>query len=468
MLPAEGGCQYHILTYGCQMNVRDSETIAGFLEIMGYHEGPLQDADLIVFNTCTVRHSAENKVFGKLGEIARMKMSKPGLKVAFGGCMAQLPGIRKRLRRQRIDLLFGTHNLHEFPRLLEEVLAKDKALEAVWEQNGPVVEIDPALSVRGGGVSAFVNIMYGCNNFCTYCIVPYTRGRERSRQPEDIVREAAGLAERGCKEIILLGQNVNSYGRGLDRSIDFASLLEKVHQVEGIERIRFTTSHPKDVSDRLIGAMASLPRCCRHIHVAMQAGSNPVLKAMNRGYTSEQYLELIGRLRGGVPGIAISTDIIVGFPGETESQFEETLDMVEKIEFDAAYTFMYSIRSGTAAAAMSGQIDYDTRNRRLLELNRIQYAIARKHNEAMLGKQVEVLVEGASKKNPHRLTSRTTCNRIVVLEGDAGLQGQLVEVIIDDAGTFSMTGRLAGEPSGIEQRERKNHYEQGRDNQESL
>ena len=326
--------------------------------------------------------------------------------------------------------------------LLNEIRASGKSRVAVWDTNGPVVEIDPLLPARSGGVSAFINIMYGCNNFCSYCIVPYTRGRERSRQPADIVAETARLAASGYKEVTLLGQNVNSYGRGLEPGLDFAELLEKVHQIDGIERIRFTTSHPKDVSDRMIAAMAALPKCCHHIHVAMQAGSNKTLKAMNRGYTREHYLDVIGRLRSAIPDIAISTDIIVGFPGESEADFAETLDMVQRIQFDAAFTFMYSLRSGTRAAEMSAQIDYATRNQRLLRLNEVQYGIARMKNETLRGGTMEVLVEGPSKNNSRRLTARTRCNRIVILDGDDSLIGRIVNVAVDEVGTFSLSGKL--------------------------
>lgn len=442
MLPVAGGVKYHILTYGCQMNVRDSETIAGFLDNLGYLESGLEEAELIVFNTCSVRHSAENKVYGKLGEIARLKKKRPELVVAFGGCMAQLPEVRARLRRLQVDVVFGTHNLHELPRLLKESRSGGTAVTEVWETNGPVVEIDPDLPHRRGGISAFVNIMYGCNNFCSYCIVPYTRGRERSRNPRDIVDEVRYLAGCGYKEITLLGQNVNSYGRGLESGIDFAGLLEQVHGVEGIERIRFTTSHPKDVSGRLVDALASLPRCCHHIHVAMQAGSNRILERMNRGYTREHFLEVVDRLRSAIPDIALSTDIIVGFPGETETEFEDTMDMVRRIQFDAAFTFMYSARSGTRAAELNGHLDYEVKNRRLLRLNELQYGIARLKNEALLNRQVEVLVEGPSKNDRHRLTSRTGCNRIVIFDGEESLVGRLVNVTVEQAGTFSMSGRI--------------------------
>ncbi|MDD2373130.1 MAG: tRNA (N6-isopentenyl adenosine(37)-C2)-methylthiotransferase MiaB, partial [Syntrophomonadaceae bacterium] len=295
--------KYHILTYGCQMNVRDSEIIAGLLEAMGYTAtDTVENAGIIIFNTCSVRHSAENKVYGKLGEVMVLKRKKPGTLIAFGGCMAQLPEVRKKLKKSGVDVVFGTHNIHELPHLIEEARFQKQAVYRVWEQEGMVIEAMP--SQRRPGLSAYINIMYGCNNFCSYCIVPYTRGRERSRQPEDIVKELEEVAALGYREVTLLGQNVNSYGYGLDKEIDFADLLKRASAVEGIDRIRFTTSHPKDMSDKLIDAVAILPKVCEHIHVPLQAGSNDVLRRMNRRYTREHYLELTHKIRQRIPGVA--------------------------------------------------------------------------------------------------------------------------------------------------------------------
>lgn len=433
--------KYMILTYGCQMNVRDSETIAGLLEAMGYTEtGEEKEADLIVFNTCSVRHSAENKVFGKVGEVIGLKRKKPELMIAFGGCMAQTPEARNILKRQGVDVIFGTHNIHELPSLLEEAYTTGRQVIKVWEKAEGIVEDLPAK--RQSGISAFVNIMFGCNNFCSYCIVPYTRGRERSRQPEDIVKEIKLLARQGYKEVTLLGQNVNSYGQGLDKKIDFADLLKMVCQIDGIERIRFTTSHPKDMSDKLIETVACEKKICEHIHVPMQAGSNKILRLMNRHYTREHYLSLTQKIREKIPGVAITTDLIVGFPGETEEDFEDTLDMVRKVRFDAAFTFMYSPRSGTRAAELADQVPLEVKKARLEKLNELQYGIATEINKSLEGTVQEVLVEGPSKTDKEKLTSRTRTNRIVIFSGPKDLTGRLINVKITEARTFSLFGEI--------------------------
>ncbi len=433
--------RYHILTYGCQMNVRDSEVIAGILEGIGYAMTPdLDDADLVVFNTCSVRHSAENKVYGKLGEVSLLKKKHPDLLIAFGGCMAQLDNVRARIKKQKVDIVFGTHNLHELPNLIEQVKRTASPIVQVYDRAVGIVEHLP--SQRHGNISAFVNIMYGCNNFCSYCIVPYTRGRERSRMPGDIVAEIRDLAEQGFKEVTLLGQNVNSYGRGLKEACDFAELLHIVNQIEGIERIRFTTSHPRDMTDKLIDAIAAEYKVCEHIHVAMQSGSNRILKRMNRGYTREHYLDRTRRIREVIPTAAITTDIIVGFPGENDSDFLETIDMVSKVRFDAAFTFMYSVRTGTKAAALEDQIPLEVRRERLISLNKLQYSIAREINQSLEGTIQEVLVEGLSKTDKEKLTSRTRTNRIVIFSGPKDLIGRLINVRITEAKTFSLFGEM--------------------------
>ncbi len=433
--------KYHILTYGCQMNVRDSEIMAGLLEAMGYTAADtVEDADIILFNTCSVRHSAENKVYGKLGKMMALKRKKPDTLIAFGGCMAQLPEVRQKLKKSGVDVVFGTHNIHELPHLIEEAKSKKQAVYRVWEQEGMVVE--PVPSQRRPGLSAYVNIMYGCNNFCSYCIVPYTRGRERSRQPEAIIKELEEIAALGYREVTLLGQNVNSYGHGLEKEIDFADLLEMASAVEGINRIRFTTSHPKDMSDKLIGAVAILPKVCEHIHVPLQAGSNEVLRRMNRHYTREHYLELTHKIRQRIPGVAITSDLIVGFPGESEEDFLDTLDMVKKVRFEAAFTFMYSPRSGTRAASWEEQLDLEEKKERLQRLNQVQYQIATEINQSMQGSIKEVMVEGPSKTNPEKLTSRTRTNHIVIFSGPKDLIGQLINVRIIEARTFSLFGEV--------------------------
>ncbi len=436
-----GSSKYHILTYGCQMNVRDSEIMAGLLEGMGCTAtDKVEDADIILFNTCSVRHSAENKVYGKLGEITGLKRKKPETLIAFGGCMAQLPEVREKLKKIGVDVVFGTHNIHELPYLIKEAKLQKHSVYRVWDQEGTVVEAMP--SRRRSGLSAYVNIMYGCNNFCSYCIVPYTRGRERSRQPEDIVKELEEIAALGYREVTLLGQNVNSYGRGLEKEIDFADLLEMASTVEGIERIRFTTSHPKDMSDKLIEAVAVLPKVCEHIHVPLQAGSNDILRRMNRNYTREHYLELTNKIRQQIPGVAITSDLIVGFPGESEEDFLDTLDMVKKVRFEAAFTFMYSPRSGTRAASWEEQLELEEKKERLQRLNQVQYQIATEINQAMQGTIKEVMVEGPSKTNPEKLTSRTRTNHIVIFSGSKDLIGKLINVRITEARTFSLFGEV--------------------------
>ncbi|MEA4924371.1 MAG: tRNA (N6-isopentenyl adenosine(37)-C2)-methylthiotransferase MiaB [Syntrophomonadaceae bacterium] len=429
---------FNVLTYGCQMNVRDSEIISGLLQQKGYVEQSRPAADIVIFNTCSVRHSAENKVYSKLGEYTKLKKSRPGMIVAFGGCMAQLPEVVTKVKQLGVDIVFGTHNLHELPRLIDEFQATRKRVVNVWQQQGEVIEDLP--SYRKDDLSAFVNIMYGCNNFCSYCIVPYTRGRERSRHPRDIMAEVEQLARSGFKEVTFLGQNVNSYGKGLDDNYDFADLLAMADRIEGLERIRFTTSHPKDMSDKLIDTIAAGEKLCEHIHVPLQAGSNRILQGMNRGYTREHYLELAAKMRSRIPGVAITSDLIVGFPGETEDDFLQTLDMVEKVRFDAAFTFLYSIRSGTRAAQMEGQLDLAVKKDRLLRLNDLQYSIAAEINKALEGTVQEVLVEGPSKTDQGKLTSRTRTNRIVIFSGAEDLIGKLINVRICRGKTFSLFG----------------------------
>lgn len=436
------GEKYLTITYGCQMNVRDSETICGILESLGYiSTDDYAEADLVVFNTCSVRHSAENKVYSKLGEINKFKKHKPELMIAFGGCMAQVPEVRRRLKRLGVDVLFGTHNIHNLAQLIDEARNKNKRAYQVWDEAGPVVESLPVK--RQAGLSAFVNIMYGCNNFCSYCIVPYTRGRERSRTPEHIIHEVSNLVEAGYKEVTLLGQNVNSYGLGLEKPYNFAELLEMVaDNSPGIERIRFTTSHPKDISDKLIDTIAKGGKICEHVHVALQSGSNKILNMMNRKYTKEHYINITNKMRDRIPNVAITTDIIVGFPGETEEDFAETIDVVNKVQFDAAYTFMYSSRSGTRAADFTEHVPIGVKKARLSYLMEVQYDIAARINKALEGQIEEVLVEGPSKTNADFLTARTRNNRIVIFPGSSSLIGQIINIKVVEGKTFSLTGEL--------------------------
>ncbi len=433
--------KYHLMTYGCQMNERDSEIIAGLLEQSGYRPTPvLEEADLVVLNTCSVRHSAENKVYGKLGQIKRLKIQNPRMRVALCGCMAQLPDVRTRLKKLGVDLVFGTHNIHQLPLLLERGADMAEPCIEVWDKPGAVVEDLP--SKRADGISAFVTIMYGCNNYCSYCIVPYTRGHERSRSPRHILDEIKKLVDEGVREVTLLGQNVNSYGRGLDEQVDFADLLNLVNGIEGLWRIRFTTSHPRDMTAKLIDAIGSLDKVCEHVHAPIQSGSNKILKLMNRGYTREYYFELAERMRKKIPGVAITSDLIVGFPGEEEEDFELTLDAVKRVGFDASFTFMYSPRTGTRACSMPNQVSREVKHRRLLRLNEAQYQQALEANQKFENRVVEVLVEGKSKTNPQKLTGRTRTNRIVVFEGPETVIGKLVPVKITRAKTFNLEGEL--------------------------
>ena len=362
------GFQYYIESYGCQMNDHDAEKLSGMLQTCGFSPAPSkEEATLLLFNTCCVREHAEKRVFGNIGALKKRKENEPGLLIGVCGCMMQQREVAERLfkRFPFVDLVFGTHELHHFPLLLSRTLAGERVF-SVRESDGEIAEGLPV--VRGGSFSTFVTIMYGCNNFCSYCIVPYVRGRERSRAPENIVAEVRSLAERGFREITLLGQNVNSYAYA-DDGVDFPELLRRVSTVEGIERIRFMTSHPKDLSPRLIEAMATLPKVCNHIHLPVQSGSNRILSEMNRRYTREKYLGLLEDIRAAVEGVELTTDIIVGFPGETEEDFEETLALVRQVGFSAAYTFMYSPRLGTRAAEMENQVPEEVKKDRLLRLN---------------------------------------------------------------------------------------------------
>ncbi|AOT72925.1 tRNA (N6-isopentenyl adenosine(37)-C2)-methylthiotransferase MiaB [Geosporobacter ferrireducens] len=430
-----------IITYGCQMNEHDSEKLAGMLNNMGYTEtNEQEEADLIIYNTCCVRENAELKVYGNLGQLKPLKKERPDMIIAVCGCMMQQAHVVDQIKKKynHVDLVFGTHNLHNFPELLANCKKSDHMIVEVWDEEGTVVEGIPV--VRKYGLKAFVNIMYGCNNFCTYCIVPYTRGRERSRNPEDIVEEIKQLVAQGTKEVTLLGQNVNSYGKTLENKIDFSDLLIQINETEGLERIRFMTSHPKDLSPRLIEAMRDCDKICEHIHLPVQSGSTKILKEMNRHYTKEQYLDLVTQLKASIPNIAITTDIIVGFPGETEEDFLETLDLVKQVEYDSAFTFLYSVREGTPAAKLTEQVPEDVKHERFNRLlNTLNEIIARK-NMDYKDAVVEVLVEGESKNDASKLMGRTRSSKLVNLSGSKDLIGQLAQVKITEARTFSLNG----------------------------
>ncbi|MCL6639443.1 MAG: tRNA (N6-isopentenyl adenosine(37)-C2)-methylthiotransferase MiaB [Firmicutes bacterium] len=435
--------KYCTLTFGCQMNEHDSEVLAGLLEREGYRpENRMEKADLIVVNTCCVRETAENKVYGLLGRLRRLKVENPGLVIAVCGCMPQQEGMALRLKNRfpHLDIILGTHNLSRFPDLLRQAM----------ESRGPVVEILPGTGgiaedlpvKRSAGVRAWVTIMYGCNNFCTYCIVPYVRGRERSRRPGDVAAEVRGLAREGYKEVVLLGQNVNSYGKDLEQAFDFAGLLEILEEVEGIDRIRFMTSHPRDFSDRLIETIAASQKVCEHIHLPVQAGSNKILRKMNRGYTREQYLELVGKIRAAIPRAALTTDIMVGFPGEEDEDFNDTLDLVERARFDSAYTFVYNRRSGTPAADMANQVPEQAKKERIAVLIKRQNAISLERNREEEGRVEEVLVEGEVGGSEGVLGGRNRGNKMVVFPGGRERIGTICRVKILRSRLAHLEGEL--------------------------
>ena len=435
---------YHIMTFGCQMNEHDSEIMAGLLEKMGYREAPKRsDADIILINTCSIRENADKRFFGSLGQLKRLHREKPGMIVGVCGCMMQQEHIIDAIKKKYswVDMVFGTHNIHELPELITQILNERQKVVSVWQEHRGIFEGLPAK--RRYPFKAFVNITYGCNNFCTYCIVPYTRGRERSRRPEDILKEIRELADSGVREVMLLGQNVNSYGLADGFDMDFADLIYAVNEIEGIERIRFMTSHPKDLSDKLIGAYRDCEKLACHIHLPVQAGSDRVLKRMNRKYTRGSYLELIRKLREATEGrIAITTDIIVGFPGETEEDFRETLSLMEEVKYDSAFTFLYSPRPGTPAAEYEDQIPEPVKHERFERMREILDEGMAENNAVYEGRIEKVLVEGPSRKNRKTLTGRTESMKIVNFEGRPEMIGQIVPVRITEAKTYSLVGEV--------------------------
>ncbi|GAB6108914.1 tRNA (N6-isopentenyl adenosine(37)-C2)-methylthiotransferase MiaB [Fusibacter bizertensis] len=431
------------VTYGCQMNEHDSEKLNAMLMDMGYDlTKKFEDADLIIFNTCCVRENAEFKVYGNLGHVKKLKETRPDLILAVCGCMMQQPHIVAEIKKKYkyVDLVFGTHNLHNFPALLEETLTATHQVVEVWESEGDVIE--GLKSNRKKEIKAYVNIMYGCDNFCSYCIVPYTRGRERSRKVEDIIEEVRSLAQMGTKEVMLLGQNVNSYGKTFEEPVDFADLLKAVNEIEGLERIRFMTSHPKDLSQKLIDTMASADKVCEYLHLPVQAGSNAVLKRMNRKYTREQYLDIISRAKALMPDLGITTDLILGFPGETEEDFNDTMELIKTVGYDAAFTYLYSIRTGTPAAKYEDQVPDDVKHARISELLKVLNPMITEKLSTMEGKVVEVLVEDFSKSSKEILMGRTRNNHTVTFEGAPELIGKLVNVKITRPKHFSLYGEV--------------------------
>ena len=427
------------------MNEHDSEIMAGMLIEKGYVPAKdRKDANIVLFNTCSIRDNADKRFFGTLGQLKKKKMAEgENFTVCVTGCMMQQQHIIDTLKAKYpwVDVIIGTHNIHELPVLLDNLYREKEKQLSVWPEGGEIVEGLP--SKRLYKHKAYVNITYGCNNFCTYCIVPYTRGRERSRRPEDIVKEICALSADGVKEVMLLGQNVNSYrGQGADKEWDFADLVRAVNDIEGIERIRFMTSHPKDLSDKLIDCFRDCPKLCHYFHLPVQSGSTEVLKRMNRRYDRERYLDLVRKLREVDPDMAISTDIIVGFPGETEEQFEDTLRLCEEVGYDSAFTFLYSIRKGTPAAVYPDQIPEEVKHERFNRLCDLINETSAKKNAKYNGRVVEVLCDGPSKRNSRTLMGRTDTFKLVNFKGDPELQGKLVKVKITSSNTFSLEGEL--------------------------
>lgn len=439
-------CYLH--TFGCQMNVRDSEQAAILMEEAGYRvTEDLRAADVIIVNTCSVRAKAEQKAHSLIGRVRRLKADKPSLVVGVMGCLAQQWGARFFARSPHLDFVCGTHATDSIPAMVQAVR------DGCGRQEDTAFRDQPgSLSIRthhgAGALSSFVTIMQGCDNFCAYCIVPHVRGREQSRSPGDILEEVTGLSAAGIKEVTLLGQNVNSYGKGLKEPAAFPSLLARVAAIDGIERIRFTTSHPKDLSDDLVAAFADIEPLCEHIHLPFQSGSTEVLRRMKRGYTAEQYTERIQALRRRVPSISITTDIIVGFPGETDRDFEKTIDLMEKVRFDGAFSFKYSDRPGTAAERYDGAVEEAVKTERLALLQKLQARHTLEKNRALEGSVEEVLVEGASKGSPLDMTGRIRSNRIVNFRGDGSLRGQTVPVKILRGHAHSLRGEMINTEPG--------------------
>jgi len=438
------GKKYHIYTMGCQLNENESEKLAGMLSSMGYiHTDKPEEADFVIFNTCCIRENAEDKILGQLGYFKSLKRSKPDMIIGLYGCMAQEPHMVEKFNKthgQHLNLIFGTHNLYQFPELLYKAINENKKMIEIWEMDGTIAEDMPIK--RDSNIKASVTIMYGCNNFCSYCIVPYVRGRERSREPKRILQEVKELAKEGYKEITLLGQNVNSYGKDLENPISFANLLEQVSKIEGIERIRFVSPHPKDFSDELIELIAREKKISRCLHLPLQSGSTEILKHMNRKYTKEQYLDLVQKIKKAIPDVLFTTDIIVGFPGETEDDFLDTMDVVRKVRYYSAFTFVYSRRVGTVADKMSNQIDEKIKSERIGRLINLVNEILEEENSKLVGTLQKVLVEGYSKTNEAMLTGRTDGGKVVNFNGEENLIGNMVELKITEQRKWYLTGEI--------------------------
>ncbi len=433
---------FSVNTFGCQMNARDSEKLTGILLNLGYEEIESEDADFVIYNTCTVRENANVRVYGRLGSLKPFKNRNPHMMIALCGCMMQEPEVVEKIKKSYrfVDIVFGTHNIFKLAELMCNRFASGKMTIDVWEDTTQIVEDLP--NERKFRFKSGVNIMFGCNNFCSYCIVPYVRGRERSRKPEDIIDEIKRLVADGVVEVMLLGQNVNSYGKNLENPMSFAELLREIEKIEGLERIRFMTSHPKDLSDELIETMAGSKKICKHLHLPLQSGSSRVLKVMNRKYTKEQYLALVDKIRAAVPDIALTTDIIVGFPGETEEDFLETMDVVKKVRYDSAFTFLYSKRTGTPAAAMEEQIPEDVAKERFDRLLKAVQDIAAEVTGKDAGQIKDVLVEDVNRQDPEFVTGRLSNNSVVHFRGGEELIGKIVNVKLTEAKGFYYLGEI--------------------------
>ncbi len=431
-----------VTTFGCQMNARDSEKLSGILKEAGYREAASEDADFVIFNTCTVRDNANQRVYGRLGELKGRKRRNRQMKIALCGCMMQESSVIEKIRTSYsfVDLIFGTHNIYKFAELLYKTYAADGMIADIWEDTDRIVEDLP--TERKYPFKSGINIMFGCNNFCSYCIVPYVRGRERSREPEDVLREIRALVADGVVEIMLLGQNVNSYGRNLKHPMTFAELLREAEKIDGLRRIRFMTSHPKDLSDDLIRVMKESDKICRHLHLPLQSGSTGILRRMNRRYTKEQYVDLALKIRREIPDIALTTDIIVGFPGETEADLEETIDVVRTVKFDNAFTFIYSKRTGTPAAAMEDQVPEAQVKEGFERLLKIVQDTAREQAARYEGSVGEALIEEVNRDDSSLVTGRLSNNMIVHVPGDESLTGKLVKVSLDECRGFYYMGTI--------------------------
>lgn len=431
-----------VTTFGCQMNARDSEKLVGILENVGYEIIGSEKADFVIFNTCTVRDNANQRVYGRLGELNGYKRRNPHMKIALCGCMMQEPAVIEKIKKSYgfVDLIFGTHNIFKFAELLCASFETEGMLIDIWKDTDKIVEdlpVERKYSFKSG-----INIMFGCNNFCSYCIVPYVRGRERSREPKDIIREIETLVADGVVEIMLLGQNVNSYGKNLEEPVTFAQLLREVEKIEGLQRIRFMTSHPKDLSDELIQVMKESKKICRHLHLPLQSGSTEILTRMNRRYTKEQYVDLAMKIRREIPDIAITTDIIVGFPGETSEDLEETIDVVKTVKFDNAFTFIYSKRTGTPAAAMENQVPEEQVKEGFDRLLKVVQETAREQVAKYQGKVMDALIEEVNDSDNTKVTGRLSNNTVVHVPGDASMIGKIVPVSLDECHGFYYIGHV--------------------------